>query len=135
MESMDIPDRDGAGVTDMLEVTELPNTANMEAVILDITVNHSYGSDLGVTFTSPGGTESIVNAPFNPILDGFPGMLGWQLMSNAFTEKIRMVPGLCKWLIWSPVIQVVWVHGGYAFTMATIRIKTLLQQYQVRRQL
>ena len=84
MEAVDIPDRDGAGVTDMLEVTELPNTANMEAVILDITVNHSYGSDLGVTLTSPGGTESIVNAPFNPILDGFPGMLGWQLMSNAF---------------------------------------------------
>lgn len=84
METMDIPDRDGAGVTEMLEVTELPNTANIEAVILDITVYHSYGSDLGVTLTSPGGTESIVNAPFNPILDGFPGMPGWQVMSNAF---------------------------------------------------
>ena len=84
MDAMDIPDRDGAGVTEMLEVTELPNTANMEAVILDITVYHSYGSDLGVTLTSPAGTESIMNAPFNPILDRFPGMLGWQLMSNAF---------------------------------------------------
>ena len=84
MEAMDIPDRDGAGVTDMLEVTELPNTANMEAVILDITVNHSYGSDIGVKLISPGGTESILNTPFNTILDGYPGMHGWQLMSNAF---------------------------------------------------
>ena len=82
--SLAIPDEDGAGVTHTLTVTDLPNTANIEAVILDITVNHRYGSDLGVKLTSPSGTESIVNAPFNVILDEFPGMRNWQLMSNAF---------------------------------------------------
>ncbi|MXZ13014.1 MAG: S8 family serine peptidase [Candidatus Dadabacteria bacterium] len=82
--SLAIPDEDGAGVTHTLTVTDLPNTANIEAVILDITVNHGYGSDLGVKLTSPSGTESIVNAPFNVILDEFPGMRDWQLMSNAF---------------------------------------------------
>ena len=82
--SLAIPDEDGAGVTHTLTVTDLPNTANIEAVILDITVNHGYGSDLGVKLTSPSGTESILNAPFNVILDEFPGMRDWQLMSNAF---------------------------------------------------
>ena len=82
--SLAIPDEDGAGVTHTLTVTDLPDTANIEAVILDITVNHGYGSDLGVKLTSPSGTESIVNAPFNVILDEFPGMRNWQLMSNAF---------------------------------------------------
>lgn len=82
--SLAIPDEDGAGVTHTLTVTDLPDTANIEAVILDITVNHGYGSDLGVKLTSPSGTESIVNAPFNVILDEFPGMQDWQLMSNVF---------------------------------------------------
>lgn len=82
--SLAIPDEDGAGVTHTLTVTDLPDTANIEAVILDITVNHGYGSDLGVKLTSPSGTESILNAPFNVILDEFPGMRDWQLMSNAF---------------------------------------------------
>ena len=82
--SLTIPDEDGAGVTHTLTVADLPNTANIEAVILDITVNHGYSSDLGVKLTSPSGTESIVNAPFNVILDEFPRIRDWQLMSNAF---------------------------------------------------
>ena len=82
--SLAIPDEDGAGVTHTMTVTDLPSTANIEAVILDITVNHGYSSDLGVKLTSPSGTESIVNAPFNVILDEFPGIRDWQLMSNAF---------------------------------------------------
>ena len=80
----DIPDADGAGITDTLEVTGLPDSANIEAVVLEITVNHTYGSDLGIKLTSPGGMESIVNTPFNEALDGWPGMHQWHLMSNAF---------------------------------------------------
>ena len=79
-----IPDGDGAGITHSLTVVNMPNTANIEAVILDITLDHSYGSDLGIKLTSPGGTESVVNPPFNVILAGVPALGAWQLMSNAF---------------------------------------------------
>ena len=79
-----IPDEDGAGVTHTLSVAGLPDAANIEAVIVELDIEHSYGSDLGVTVTSPGGASSVVNAPFNALLDGFPGMSGWQLLSNAF---------------------------------------------------
>ena len=81
---MVVPDADGAGVSDMLSVAGLPDSANIEAVILEIWVGHSYASDLGVTITSPGGTESVVNAPFNAALDSFPGLRRWHLLSNAF---------------------------------------------------
>ena len=79
-----IPDEDGEGVTHTLSVAGLPDTANIEAVIVELDVEHSYGSDLGVTITSPGGTESVVNAPFNALLDGYPGMSDWRLLTNAF---------------------------------------------------
>lgn len=81
---LDVPDNDGAGVTHALEVTGLPQTANIEAVVLEIAVRHSYAADLGVQLTSPGGTQSILNTPFNAILEGWPGLHDWQLMSNAF---------------------------------------------------
>ncbi len=79
-----VPDGDGGGVADTLRISGLPDSANIEAVILEISVNHSYASDLGVTITSPSGTQSIVNAPFNLVLDGFPGLHQWHLLSNAF---------------------------------------------------
>ncbi|MCY4478096.1 MAG: S8 family serine peptidase [Gammaproteobacteria bacterium] len=79
-----IPDGDGQGVTHTLTVADLPDAANIEAVIVELDIEHSYGSDLGVTVTSPGGTSSVVNAPFNALLDDFPGMSDWQLLSNAF---------------------------------------------------
>ena len=81
---MVVPDADGAGVSDTLSVAGLPDSANIEAVILEIWVGHSYASDLGVTITSPGGTKSVVNAPFNAALDRFPGLRRWHLLSNAF---------------------------------------------------
>ena len=81
---LDIPDEDGGGVTDTLTVTGLSDTANIEAVTLNITVEHDDAWDLGVTITSPAGTESVVNAPFNDILDEIPGIADWNLMSNAF---------------------------------------------------
>ncbi len=81
---MAVPDADGAGVSDTLSVAGLPDSANIEAVILEISVDHSYASDLGVTVTSPSGTRSVVNAPFNAALDRFPGARQWHLLSNAF---------------------------------------------------
>ena len=81
---LEIPDNDGAGVTHSLDVIDLPNTANLEAVVMEIRVNHFDTWDLGIELTSPSGTVSVLNAPFNSVLSGFPGLRDWQLMSNAF---------------------------------------------------
>ena len=70
--SLAIPDGDGAGVTDVLSVGGLPASASIEAIVLELDIEHSYASDLGVTITSPGGTRSVVVTPFNPVLDGYP---------------------------------------------------------------
>ena len=82
--ALDIPDADGGGATDSLTVAGLPDTANIEAATLNITVEHDDAWDLGITITSPAGTESVVNAPFNDALDEVPGISDWNLMSNAF---------------------------------------------------
>ena len=79
-----VPDEEGGGVTDTLTVSELPDWANIEAVTLEISVDHSYSADLGVTITSPSGTESVVNPPFNVLLNQSPGLFQWRLLSNAF---------------------------------------------------
>ena len=82
--SLAIPAADGAGVSATMEVTGLPDSANLEAVILEISVEHRDALGLGVTLRSPAGTPSILNPPFNGILDGYPGLHDWRLMSNAF---------------------------------------------------
>ena len=79
-----IPDVDGAGVSATMEVAGLPDAANIEAVVLEIAVEHRNAFDLGLTLRSPAGTASVVNPPFNPVLDGFGGLRDWQLLSNAF---------------------------------------------------
>ena len=81
---VELPDADGGGVTETRTVAGLPDWASIEAVILEITVAHTWASDLGVTLTSPSGVESVVNPPFNVVLDEFPGMNGWRLLSNVF---------------------------------------------------
>ena len=79
-----IPDADGAGVTAVLDVTGLPASANVEAVVLEIDIEHSDAYDLGITLHSPAGTASVLNPPFNAVLEDFPGLRNWQLLSNAF---------------------------------------------------
>ena len=79
-----IPDADGAGVTATLGVTGLPDSAGIEAVVLEIAADHANAFDLGITLHSPAGTASVVNPPFNVSLDGFPGFWDWHLLSNAF---------------------------------------------------
>ncbi len=79
-----IPDRDGAGASAAVEVAGLPDTANIETVVLEIAVEHTNAFDLGVTLRSPAGTANVVNPPLNSVLEGFPGMHDWRLLSNAF---------------------------------------------------
>ncbi|MCY3820928.1 MAG: S8 family serine peptidase [Gammaproteobacteria bacterium] len=82
--SLAIPDADGAGTSATLEVTGLPDTATVEAVVLEIAVEHTNAFDLGVTLHSPAGTASVVNPPLNSLLEGFEGLRDWHLLSNAF---------------------------------------------------
>ena len=79
-----VPEADGAGVSAAMQVSGLPEGADIEAVVLEISVEHGNAFDLGVTLRSPAGTASVVNPPFNAVLDGFPGLQQWQLLSNAF---------------------------------------------------
>lgn len=84
-EPLGIPDADGDGVSATLEVSGLPDTATLEAVVLEISVDHPFAADIGVTLRSPGGMESVVNPPFNAGLADTPaGIVGWRLLSNAF---------------------------------------------------
>lgn len=79
-----IPDADGAGVNAVIEVAGLPEAATIEAVVLEITVEHTNAFDLGVALRSPGAMESVINPPLNTVLERFPGMQDWRLLSNAF---------------------------------------------------
>ena len=83
-EEIAIPDAHGAGVTRSLEIAGLPSTANIEAVVLEFSASHFFPIELGIGLTSPSGTPSILNAPFNAILDGHTNIQSWQLLSNAF---------------------------------------------------
>ena len=81
---LDIPDADGAGVTSSFTVSEVPTSAAIEAVVLEVRVEHANTFDIGITLTSPAGTASVVNPPFNRLLDQNFGLFGWHLLSNAF---------------------------------------------------
>ena len=82
-ESASIPDNNGLGVTQMLNIDELSESATIESVRLHISVTHPFTNDLGVYLISPSGTESILNPVFNEILVGNED-LDWNLLSNAF---------------------------------------------------
>ena len=79
-----IPDADGAGASTVFEIAGLPDTANIEAVVLEIAVEHTNAFDLGVTLQSPAGTANVVNPPLNVVLEGVEGLKDWRLLSNAF---------------------------------------------------
>ena len=87
---VEIPDNDGAGAVQTLEIAALPETANIEAVILEIGFDHDHGWELGFELTSPDGTVSVLKTPFNSVLRSQPatgdrmGGGGWRLLSNAF---------------------------------------------------
>ncbi len=82
-ESASIPDNNGLGVTQTLNIDELSESATIESVRLHISVTHPFTNDLGVYLISPSGTESILNPVFNEILVDNED-LDWNLLSNAF---------------------------------------------------
>ena len=82
-ESASIPDNNGLGVTQTINIDELSESATIESVRLHISVTHPFTNDLGIYLISPSGTESILNPVFNEILVGNED-LDWNLLSNAF---------------------------------------------------
>ena len=82
-ETASIPDHNGLGVTQTLNIDELSESATIESVRLHISVTHPFTNDLGVYLISPSGAESILNPVFNEILVGNED-LDWNLLSNAF---------------------------------------------------
>lgn len=83
--SVTIPDNDGKGAAQVLTVSGVSESANIEAVQLIIRATHDFPNDLGVTVISPAGTESIVNPIYNDALTSDPGgFRDWSLLTNAF---------------------------------------------------
>ncbi len=82
-EIVDIPDHDGAGVSQTVSVTDIDDALKVEAVQLHIEVTHPFTNDLGIYLVSPSGTESLLNPPFNEVLAANED-LDWTLLSNAF---------------------------------------------------
>lgn len=80
---LQIPDHHGAGASQALAVSGLPNEARIEAVILQVDITHPFANDLGIHLISPSGTESVLNPAFNDALAGNED-LQWELLSNAF---------------------------------------------------
>ena len=80
---MTIPDYDSGGVESRMSVSGFSETANIEAVVLNIEGSHNFMPDMGITLISPDGTESIVNQVFNDFLI-HNTTLSWNLLSNAF---------------------------------------------------
>ena len=82
-----IPDNAGEGVTRTLAVAGLPAFADLEAVVLEVDLDHPFPYDLAIELTSPEGTPSIVNPIFNEVLAmdrTGAAPLRWRLLSNAF---------------------------------------------------
>ena len=86
-ESTPIPDYSGDGVAQTLRIAGLPTFANIEAVMVEVDLDHPFPHDLGIALESPSGTPSILNPVFNEVLaidrTGAPP-LRWRLLSNAF---------------------------------------------------
>ena len=83
--SVAIPDNDGGGAAQVLTVSGVSESANIEAVELIIRATHDFPNDLGVTLVSPAGAESIVNPIYNDALTSDPGgFRDWSLLTNAF---------------------------------------------------
>ena len=81
-----IPDNDGGGAEQSLAVAGMSDTANIEAVILEVRIDHPFPHDVGIELTSPAGTRSVVNPVYNDVLalDRTGAPLTWRLLSNAF---------------------------------------------------
>lgn len=85
--STPIPDNAGEGIAQTRRIAGLPTFANIEAVMVEVDLDHPFPHDLGIELRSPSGTRSILNPVFNEVLaidrSGDPP-LRWRLLSNAF---------------------------------------------------
>lgn len=81
-----IPDNRGGGITRRIAVAGLPESASIEAVMVEVDLDHPFPHDLGMRLASPSGTPSTLNTPFNDALavDFSTRRLRWRLLSNAF---------------------------------------------------
>lgn len=82
-DTLSIPDFNSDGISSSIEITDLPSTATIEAVVVNVLGVHEFLPDLSITLISPAGTESILNPAFNDSLAGNTD-LNWQLLSNSF---------------------------------------------------
>ena len=82
-QAVNIPDHKGAGVSQVLSVSGLAETAKIEAVSVTIRATHPFTNDLGVYLISPSGTQSILHPVFSETLVA-DANLDWNLLSNAF---------------------------------------------------
>ena len=80
-----IPDNDGTGIARTLSVSTLAGDAYIEAVQIEVDIDHEFPNDLGIHLVSPHGTRAVINQVFNETLAlDDPGDLRWRLLSNAF---------------------------------------------------
>ncbi len=81
-----IPDNHGRGVTRRVTVAGLPESASIEAVVVEVDLDHPFPHDLAMRLASPSGTPSTLNTPYNDALavDFSTYRLRWRLLSNAF---------------------------------------------------
>ena len=81
-----IPDNHGRGVTRKVTVAGMPTGASIEAVVVEVDLDHPFPYDLGMRLASPAGTPSTLNTPFNDALavDFSTRRLRWRVLSNAF---------------------------------------------------
>ena len=83
VEEVNIPDNDGAGVSQTLNASGLADTSKVEAVQVSIQITHPFTNDLGIYLISPSGTTSILHPVFSETLAAEED-LNWKLLSNAF---------------------------------------------------
>ena len=83
--SIAIPDNNGTGVTQTVNVSGLSDDASIEAVMLEVDISHEFPNDLGIHLVSPSGTRSVVNQVFNETLAvSDVAQIRWRLLSNGF---------------------------------------------------
>ncbi len=83
-EPVSIPDEDGTGATQMVAVSGLPADASIEAVVLEVDIDHPFPNDLGIHLISPHGTRTVANQVFNETLAIDGSLLNWRILANAF---------------------------------------------------
>lgn len=80
-----IPDNDVTGVSQTQSIEGLAADANIEAVVVEMDLQHAFPNDLGIHLVSPAGTRSVISQVYNETLavQGI-GTFTWRVLTNAF---------------------------------------------------